>query len=157
MLKLHWIEIFLRLIPEMFLVIWGITIISKKSLNIKKHIILSTIMAIITFFIRNLPIYFGVHTIIIIILTIITMVIAGMPIITSIYGALFMYLILSLSEFLSIFILNFFNINTNIDIADINPIRKCLLGIPSLIILFLVVIILHYILKRREKIKNVSD
>lgn len=85
------------------------------------------------------------------------MIIAGIPIITSIYSTLIMSLILSLSEFLNIFVLNFFNIDTSIDIVNINPIKKCLLGIPSLIILFLVIIILHYILKRGEKIKNVSD
>lgn len=155
MLKLHWIEIFLRLIPEMFLVIWGITIISRRSLNIKKHILLSTIMAIITFFIRNLPIYFGIHTIIIIILIITIMVIEGMPIITSIYGTLFIYLILSSSEFLNMLILNQFNITININ--TINPVKKSLLGIPSLIILFLIVLILNYIITKRGKCKNASD
>ncbi|WP_368490029.1 hypothetical protein [Clostridium sp. BJN0013] len=157
MLKLHWIEIFLRLIPEMFLVIWGIATLAKKSFSVKKYIFLSIITGLAVFSVRNLPIYFGVHTIIIIILTIIIMVIAGIPIIASIYGTLIMSLILSSSEFLSIFILNFFNINTNININNINPLKKCLLGIPSLVILFLVIIILHYILKRREKLKNVSD
>ncbi|WP_242649431.1 hypothetical protein [Clostridium kluyveri] len=141
----------------MFLVIWGITILAKKAFSIKKYILLGIIMGVIAFFTRNLPIYFGVHTIIILIFTIIIMIIAGIPIITSIYSTLIMSLILSLSEFLNIFVLNFFNIDTSIDIVNINPIKKCLLGIPSLIILFLVIIILHYILKRGEKIKNVSD
>lgn len=154
MLKLHLIDIFLRLIPEMFLVILGITTIARKSLNIKKHILLSIMLGIIVFFTRDLPIYFGVHTIIIIILTTIVMVIIGLPIITSIYGTLFMYLILSLSEFLNIFILNLFNINTTIDIINFNPIKKCLLGIPSLIILFLVIIILRYILNKERKNKK---
>lgn len=157
MLKLHWIELFLRSIPEMFLVILGITTIAKKSFSIKKYIFLSIIMGSIAFFIRNLPIYFGVHTIIILIFTVIIMVIAGIPIIASIYGTLFIYLILSLSEFLNIFILNLFTINTTIDIINTNPIKKCLLGTPSLIISFLVIIILRYMLKRREKIKNVSS
>lgn len=157
MLKLHWIEIFLRLIPEMFLVIWGISIISREPITIKKYIFLSIIMGMTTFFIRSLPIYFGVHTIIITILTIIIMIIIRIPVIPSIYGTLIMFLLLSLSEFLSILILNSFNIDTNININDINPIKKCLLGVPSMIILFLIVLLLNYILKRRKKLKNVSN
>lgn len=106
---------------------------------------------------RNLPIYFGVHTIIILIFTIIIMVIAGIPIIISVYSTLIISLMLSLSEFISIFILNLFNINTNINIGDINPIKKCILGIPSLVILFLIVIILNYVVTRSEKLKDVSN
>lgn len=155
MLKLQWIEIFLRLIPEMFLVIWGITIISKESLNIKRHILLSAIMAILTFFIKTLPIYFGIHTIIIIVLIIIIMVTSGIPVIASIYGTLIMSLILSLSESLNMLLLNLFNIITNVNY--INPIKKCILGIPSLVILFLIVIILNYVVTRREKSKDVSN
>lgn len=155
MLKLHWIEIFLRLIPEMFLVIWGITIISRRSLNIKKHILLSIMLGIIVFFTRDLPIYFGIHTIIIIILTIITMVIAGIPIITSIYGTLIMSLMLSLSESVNMILLNLLNTTTTIN--SMNPIKKCILGIPSLVILFLIIITLNYIITRRKKLKNVSD
>lgn len=157
MLKLHWIELFLRSIPEMFLVILGITTIAKKSFSIKKYIFLSIIMGIIAFLIRNLPIYFGVHTIIILIFTIIIMVISGIPIIISVYSTLIISLMLSLSEFISIFILNFFNINTNINIINVNSIKKCILGIPSLVILFLIIITLNYITTRREKSKNVSN
>ncbi|MFL0194368.1 hypothetical protein ACJDU8_02075 [Clostridium sp. WILCCON 0269] len=155
MLKLHWIEIFLRLIPEMFLVIWGISIISRKSLNIKKYILLSIIMGIVTFFTRSLPIYFGVHTIIITILTISIMVIAGIPIIASIYSTLIMCLILSLSEFLNMLILSFLNITVNINTTA--PIKKCLLGIPSLIILLLIVLLIRYVLRKSQRCKNVSN
>ncbi|APM41315.1 hypothetical protein [Clostridium kluyveri] len=155
MLKLQWIEIFLRLIPEMFLVIWGIAIISRRSLNIKKHILLSIMLGIIVFFTRDLPIYFGVHTIIIIILTIITMVIAGIPIIASIYGTLIMSLMLSLSESVNMILLNLLNTTTTIN--SMNPIKKCILGIPSLVILFLIIITLNYIITRRKKLKDVSN
>lgn len=157
MLKLQWIELFLRSIPEMFLVVYGITILARKSFSIKKYVFLSIIMGSIAFFMRNLPIYFGVHTIIILIFTIIIMVIAGIPIIISVYSTLIISLMLSLSEFISIFILNLFNINTNINIGDINPIKKCILGIPSLVILFLIVIILNYVVTRSEKLKDVSN
>ncbi|KAA8679333.1 hypothetical protein [Clostridium sp. HV4-5-A1G] len=154
MLEINWMEIFLRLIPETFLVIWGIHIIAGRPLDIKKYIFLSFIVSMITFFVRDLPIYFGVHTIIIIILIIVLMVIIGIPLITSIYGTLFMFLMLSLSEFLNMLILKLFGINTNIN--SMEPIKKSLMGIPSLAILFLAVVIIRYLLIKR-RIKNVPD
>ncbi|WP_333859798.1 hypothetical protein [Clostridium sp.] len=155
MLKLHWIELFLRGIPEMFLVIWGISIICKTYFSLKKYVFLGIVMSILTFLIRSLPIYFGVHTIIIITMDVIIMIIAGMPIVSSIYGTLVMFLSLSLSEFLNMLLLDFVGINSTITPTD--SIKKCILGIPSLVILFLIVIILNYVITRREKFKDVSN
>ncbi|NLU07625.1 MAG: hypothetical protein GXW91_05265 [Clostridiales bacterium] len=154
MLKINWVEIFLRLIPEMFMMVWGIHIIARKPLNIGKCILLSVILGIITFLVRELPIYFGVHTIIIIIFIIIIMVIEGIPMITSIYGTLFMSLMFSLSEFLNMLLLKLFGINININ--SVEPIKKSLLGIPSLLIIFLVIITIRHLIKKRG-IKNVSE
>lgn len=154
MLEINWMEIFLRLIPEMLLVVWGIYIIAGKPLNIKKYIFLSLILSMITFFVRDLPIYFGVHTLIMAILIIAIMVTAGISLITSIYGTLFMLLLLSISEFLNMLILKLFGINTNIN--SMEPIKKSLMGIPSLAILFLAVVIIRYLLIKR-RIKNVPD
>lgn len=154
MFKLHWIEIFLRLIPEMLLIIWGIYVIARKSINMKIYILSSIIMALVTFFVRMLPIYFGVHTFIIIILTICAMVITGIPIIKAIYGTLLMFLILTLSEFLNVAILNLLNINTGIEFA--NATIKSVLGSPSLIITCLFIITIRYFIKKKEGLKNVA-
>ena len=74
-----------------------------------------------------------------IILTISIMAIAGIPIIKSIYSSLLLYFVLSLGEFFNIILLSTLNINTNSEFF--NPLMKCLLGSPSLIILLLFVII----------------
>ncbi|MEY8000427.1 hypothetical protein AB8U03_09515 [Clostridium sp. Mt-5] len=148
MLGVNWIELFLRGIPEMLLMIWGIHMIAKKPFNAKKCIPLSIIMSIIVFFLRELPIYFGVHTLIMLILIISIMVLIGIPIITSIYGTLFMLLILSLSEFLNMLILKLLAININLN--SIAPIKKSLLGIPSLIIMLLILMIMKYLLNKRR-------
>jgi hypothetical protein len=155
MLKLQWIEIFLRSTPEMLLMIWGIYVVARKSINMKIYILSSIIMAIVSFFVRMLPIYFGVHTLIIVILTICTMVITGIPIVKAIYGALLMFLILSLSEFLNLAILDLLNINTNIQFT--NSIIKSVFGIPSLIIICLFIMTIRYFIKRKEELKNVAD
>lgn len=153
MLKIQWIEIFLRCIPEMLLMIFGIHVVARKSINMKIYILSSIIMGLVTFFVRMLPIYFGIHTFITVILTICAMSIIGIPIINAIYGTLLMVLILSLSEFLNMAILNLLNINIEV----LNPIIKSVFGIPSLIITYLFIIIIRYFIKRREGLKNVAN
>lgn len=135
--------------------VWGIHIISEKPVNIPKYIFLSMLISILTFFVRWLPIYFGVHMIINIILTISIMVIIKIPLIKSINSTLLVYFILSLSEFLNIVILDLLNINMNIEFS--NPFIKCLSGMPSLIILLIFIIILNYFLKTKGGMDNVPN
>ncbi|CAB1262537.1 conserved membrane hypothetical protein [Clostridiaceae bacterium BL-3] len=151
MLKLQWIEIFLRCIPEMLLIIWGIYVLARKSFNVRNYIILSCILGLYSFLVRELPIYFGVHTIIITISIISIMIIQGIPLVTSIYSTLAMLLILMIGETLNKLILSLFNISfifTNID-----PVKKSILTLPSLIILFLSIIIIQNIVKKNLKIQ----
>lgn len=149
MMKIHYIEILLRSIPEMLLMIWGVCVVARQTINIKVYMISSIIMGIVTFFIRMLPIYFGIHTFIGVVLIICVMVIIGIPIVKAIYGALLMFLILSLSEYLNMVMLNLLNVDTNIEFA--NPIIKSILGIPSLIISALFIIVIYYFIKRKTK------
>ena len=155
MLKLTWIEFFLRTIPEIFILIWGVHVISRRSFDIPKYIISSMVLAIITFFTRWLPIDLGIHMIINIILIIVSMVIIGIPLIKAIYSTLLIVFMLTLSEFLNMMILSLLNINTNINILD--PFIKCLYGSPSLILLSLFIIITNYLLKMKEVRKELKD
>lgn len=155
MLKLTWIEFFFRIMPEIFILILGIHVISRKSINIPKYIFSSVLLSLISFFVRWLPIYFGVHMIINIILTISIMIVIGIPVIKSIYSTLLIYFLFALGEFLNIIILNLLNIDTSIEFS--NPLIKCLLGTPSLIILLISIIIFNYLLKMKEGTKNVSN
>ncbi|WP_297420195.1 hypothetical protein [Clostridium sp.] len=155
MLKLTWIEFLLRTLPEIFAMVWGIHVISRKSIDILKYIFSSVILSILTFFVRWLPIYFGVHMIINMILIISIMVIIRIPIIKSIYSTLLVYFLLTLGEFLNMIMLNLLNIDTSIEFS--NPLIKCLVGTPSLIILLLSIIIFNYLLNMKEGTKNVSN
>lgn len=152
MLKLTWIEFFFRTMPETFILILGIHVISKKSINIPKYVISSALVSLITFFVRWFPIYFGVHMIINIILTISVMVVIKIPIIKSIYSTLLVYFLLSVGEFLNMIILNLLNIDTSIEFS--NPLIKCLSGTPSLIILLISIIIINYLLKMKKGTKK---
>ncbi|WP_411680284.1 hypothetical protein [Clostridium thailandense] len=153
MLKLTWIELFLRLIPENLILVWGIHVIAKKSYSsILNYIFASIAISTIAFFIRWLPIYFGVHMVINIILTISIMVIIGIPIIKTIYSTLLMYFILSFSEFINMIMLNLFNIDVNFKFSE--PLMKCVLGIPSLITASVFIIVIKYFLKMKARRKN---
>ncbi|NMM64452.1 hypothetical protein HBE96_17690 [Clostridium sp. P21] len=155
MLKLTWIEFFLRIIPEIFILIWGVYVISRKSFDIPQYVLSSIIISILIFFIRWLPIYLGVHMMINIIITISIMFIIGIPLIKSIYSTLLMFFILSLSEFLNMLILNLLNVDTNLQLLE--PVKKCVLEIPSLAITSIFIIIIHYLLKTKEGMKYVSN
>jgi hypothetical protein len=155
MLRLTWIEFLFRTIPEIFILIWGIHVIAKKSINIRQYVCSSIIIATLSFFVRWLPIYFGVHMIINLILMISIMVVININIVRAIYGTLLIYFILSLSEFFNIVILNFLNININIDV--LTPITKCIIGVPSLIMLVLLILLIKYLLKMKEGIGSVSN
>ncbi|EKQ55995.1 MAG: hypothetical protein A370_02397 [Clostridium sp. Maddingley MBC34-26] len=155
MLKITWIEFFFRIIPETFILILGIHVISKKSINILKYILSSVLLSLMIFFVRWLPIYFGVHMIINIILIISIMVVIRIPIIKSIYSTFLVYFLLTLGEFLNMIMLNLLNIDTSIEFS--NPLIKCLVGTPSLIILLISIIIFNYLLKMREGTKNISN
>lgn len=151
MLELTWIEFFFRNIPELFILIWGVHVISRKSFDISQYVLSSIVMAILTFFVRCLPVYFGVHMIINIILIITIMAITGIPIIKAIYSTLLMIFILSLSEFLNMIILSLLKIDTSSQF--LNPVMKCVFGVPSLAILSIFVIIMKLFIKyeRRNK------
>lgn len=146
MFKLHWIEILLRGIPESFLILAGVGIIGEKLLPIKNYIISSLLLSICIFFIRGLPIYWGIHMLFVIILAISFIVIQGIPLISSVYGTLCMLLTLSGSEVLNILILNIFHIKTTFTYMDSisASIKKCLLGIPSLIMVSLFILIIYH-------------
>lgn len=152
MLQIQWIEIFIRTMPEMLLVILGIYIVTKETFNVKNYILITLVMSIATYFIRLLPIYFGVHSLICIAILVSLMVIYGMPIIRAIYGVLTMYCFLSASEFLNLLILK--SINNQISFTNIEGIEKCILGIPSLIILVFFILIIYYLPRMREGMEN---
>lgn len=154
MLRLHYIEFFLRSVPEALLIIWGIYVVARKPINIKVYVFSSIIVGIINFSVRMLPVYFAIHTFINVILIICIVIIIGIPIVKSIYGTLLMFLIFSVSEYLNMTMLSLLNVNINVDFTD--PVIKSVFGIPSLIISSLFIIVIGYFIKREEKLKNVT-
>lgn len=152
-MKITLIEFFIRTIPETFVIIWGIYVISREHFNLKNYLILVGINSFAIFFIRKLPIYFGAHMILNIIVIIHTVIIFGISIIKTIYSTLIVSILIIISEILNLLILTKIHIEINSNVID--PIIKVFLGLPSLVILLVMIFIIKYILKKKGN-KNVS-
>lgn len=148
MLKLQPIEFLLRGIPESFLFILAIYVFSKTKINIKIYIITSLLYAISTYVIRLLPINYGVHTILsLLFLGFLVIYYNKIDSIKALSSTIIIYLIQILTEGINVLLLNVMDINIE-QLVD-NPFIKTMLGIPSLILSYLIVLIFYYINKKK--------
>lgn len=155
MLKLEPIEFLLRTIPEGFLYLLGVYVFSKIRINKSNYITASLITAVALYFIRLLPIDYGVHTILIILFIIfLSMFYNKVDSIQAVKSTIITFIIQFLSEGINMVILNVIP-NLNLNKLFNNPITKNLLGIPSLIITLIILILVYNIYKKKDEIKDV--
>jgi len=155
MLKLEPIEFFLRAIPEGLLIILGIYVLSKTSIDKRKYLVSSIVYAITIFCIRLLPINYGVHTILILLfLVLLTIIYIKIDVILTMRSALIVFLLQFISEGINVFILQLIP-NINLDKLFLNPVSKTLLGIPSLMLLAIIIYIFYILDKRKDVLKDV--
>ena len=157
MLKLQPIEFFLRTIPEGFLFIFAIYAFSQLNteLNIdrKKYIISSLLFSASVYIIRLLPINYGVHMILsVLVLLFISIVYNKIDAIQSIKSIIILYIIQLISEAVNILLLNLMNLDLDKLFKD--PIKKSILGLPSLLITLTIIVIFYLINKKRRKLKK---
>lgn len=139
MLKMSFLELFIRLIPESFTMLYLINVLSKEKITIRKYLIISAFVSILVYLVRFLPIYFGIHVIVNIIIYIYVVTVSGIPIVKSIRNTLLAFLILEFCEFINMILLLVFNIEID---EYTNIIFKNLLGSPSLILFIFIIIII---------------
>lgn len=139
MLKLEPIEIFFRLLPEGFLIIFAIYAFSKTKINKNKYIVTSLISGLAFYLIRMLPINYGVHTILSMGFVMLMGVNFNKIELIKVIKSCLIYIITQFaSEGVNIFIIQ--NIlKENINEIFLNPISKILYGTPSLVIMFLII------------------
>ena len=157
MLKLPLLELFLRGIPEGFLIIFSVYAFSKTVVNKKRYLISSIIFLVAVYLIRLLPIQFAVHTILGLIMTIVlTVNINKIPIIKSIQACIVATIVESICEGLNIFMIQYiFKVDVNYVFNE--PTLKIVFGIPSLLI-FACIAIFYYISKfKRKELRDVFN
>ncbi|AOR22800.1 hypothetical protein [Clostridium taeniosporum] len=147
MLRLTAFEVIVRGIPEAFVLILGMLVLSNTKLNLKRYIISSLIFAVCEYGIRMLPINYGVNTIIdIFVMVIIMCSINKSDIILSIKSSLIITIVLFICEALNILLLNII-FDDRLEMIMSNSILKTICGLPSLI-LFSIITIIYYFKKR---------
>ncbi|MFA9399318.1 MAG: hypothetical protein ACERKV_13775 [Clostridiaceae bacterium] len=152
MLKLTWIEFFMRAIPEAFITVFGIYIIAKHEIIKSRYILCSISVALVAYFVRFLPIHIGINIIINNVFIICVVMIAGIPLLRAIYSTIFTMLLLLIGELINTILFDIFSIN--IEIAFKNAFTKCMLEIPSLIFLILAILFIYFLFNKKEAVKN---
>jgi len=147
MLKISVFELFVAVIPEAFIFIFGVYVLANIPFDYKKIVISGLAAGIATYIIRLLPLFPGANMIFVILVTTTLLVLINkIYIIQAISSFLILMVIRLITEWLNLLVLiEVFNIDTNF----VNPISKTLSFLPS-IVLFLFVVVGIYILKRRR-------
>lgn len=151
MLKIGIVELMIRTLPECFLIIFVIQVFSNDKINKNKYVLSSALLSIIMYFIRLLPIHYGVHTIlnIIAIILICTFINEVTPIKSITYSLILMSL-LALSEALNLyFIYKIFGEDIANTLKD--PLKKCIYLMPAMIILVIIILSIFKIKDRRVR------
>ncbi|MBS5885900.1 MAG: hypothetical protein E6300_15080 [Clostridium sp.] len=150
MLKLQPIEFFLRTIPEGFLFIFAIYVFSQINITRKKYIISSLVFSSSVYIIRLLPINYGVHMILsVLVLLFISIVYNKVEAIQSVKSIIILYMIQLISEAVNVLLLNLMKLD--LDKLFKNPIKKSILGLPSLLITLIIIIIFYLINKKKRE------
>lgn len=154
-MKLSILELFFMVLPECLIFLLGIYFLGNKCFNKKRLITMALILAIEAYWVRMLPLHFGIHIFINIIFSIILSVnIGNISIIQSISYNLIIMIILSISEFISMLILrNIFKIYMLSE--KLVPSIRVLYFIPSFILFTFNIFIMKKLIDRREKCKNI--
>ncbi|MBU3176565.1 hypothetical protein KPL47_09280 [Clostridium estertheticum] len=157
MLRLNLLEVFLRTLPEEFLVIFAVYVFSKTVINMKRYIISSIFFIIAVCLIRLLPIQYGVHTIIsIVVIIILTTNINKISIIKSIQASIMTIILEFICEGVNVFIIQYiFKADVRYVLND--PSLKILYGIPSLLIFAAIVFTYYVYLTKNKELKEAID
>lgn len=149
MLRLTGFEFVVRLIPEAFVIIFAMITLSNVKLNAKRYIISSLLLATCEYYIRMLPINYGVPTILdIFVIIVITYYINKIDIVLGIKASLITTIALFICEGINVLLLSLIFKDTLNGIME-NTILKTIYGFPSLI-LFTIITITYYLLNSRK-------
>lgn len=155
MLKLTAFEFIVRVIPEAFALVLASYALSNHRINIKRYIFSSILFALSIYFIRMLPINYGVHSILnIIIQTVILISINKIDIIPSIKSSIITFISLFIIELLNMLLLSLV-FKERLEGIMSNTILKTICGLPSLLAIAIIALCYYYYLKKKDKLKYV--
>lgn len=154
MLEIQPIEFFLRAIPEGFIYLLGAYVYSGTKIDKERYIIASLTASILIYSSRFLPVVFGVHTILsILFLAILSIFYNKIDLLGAIKATIISFIIQYLSEAINVILLEIFLSNYSELLQD--PVKKSILGIPSLVISLSFIFLYYKFFSRKDGFKNV--
>lgn len=142
-------SLFIRLIPETFLILYSICLLTNSKVDLKKLSIVSIIGGTVVYITRLMPIHFGVHTILSVMFDIFLAVkLIKIEIYKAIAGSLIAVVICFASDIILIFVYTkLFQFGSDIVLGQ--SALSFIASFPSLIIFYLIIrIIVHFKEKR---------
>lgn len=157
MFQLTMPDIFLRVIPDAVFFTWAVYSISKTTYNIKRFILSCLIQAVGCYFIRSLPITFGINSLLIVLLLISSNIwVNKIPTIKSIKTTVLVYITMFFSEIIEIVILQIL-LKEELNEVLKNPLLKNIYAFPSFILFVVAIVVINKVLtKRASKKLNVN-
>lgn len=149
MLQQHILSLITRLIPEAFLVLYSIYLLTNTKVNYKKLFISSALAGVIVFIIRLLPIHFGVHTILGIMLYIVLAIkFHKIELYKAIATTMILEILLFGCDFLLVIVYTkIFSFSS--DALYGQTWVSAIAGFPSLILFFLTALLITYVKRKR--------
>lgn len=152
MLHLSVMELFLRAIPDSIILIVGAHIFSNVKIDKQKMIKSTVFISLIIYFIRCLPITFGIHILLGVLgVTIILTKIHHIDLLKVIKGVFLTMFIQYISEIINITWIQLC-LGKNLDTVFSNPAIKSLYGLPSLLISAFILYLYTLNVKSRKEI-----
>lgn len=151
-LKLSILELIFRAIPEGFLHIMAVYVFSREKINLRKIITSGCLLGFIIFFIRILPIQFGIHTLIFLgTIILISICVNKIDTNKAISSSLVSTMILSICDSGNFFLIkDIFKINLKVIMS--NPSLKVVYGLPSLVLYIFIILIAYKIIYKNRRV-----
>ena len=150
-------QFFIIGIPQGFLFVLATYIFTKTKFNFKKYILISSIVTVLTYLIRFLPITIGVNTMLSLLVLIMTFLISykfDLPkIVNLIVSVIIIFFMIGVSELLNEIILNliFGKVQSQALLNSGSPLVRSLCMLPTNIIFAAIVLIVYLILSGKRK------
>lgn len=150
MIKLSFLELIIRGMPELAIYMWASYILSKTKFHLNRYLLSSILLTLVTYIVRSLPINFGINTVLLLGVMIITNInINKISIIKSISVSVSIIILESFCELINMLMIKYL-FKTDLTIVSSNPILKTIYGIPSLVLLVLFIIIINTVLNKNK-------
>ena len=156
MIHLSWLDFLLRHLPEGFIIILAGYAIAKKDINAKLYILSGVLLGVLNFAIKFLPISSIFHMVLSIIAAVAILIsINRIKTLYAILSTIICFMITIITEAINMLILSkIFNLDTARIFQESTPLVKNLYGLPSLVLLGLIIVIYYFINKKKKNVAN---